>query len=207
MTIIKDNHSISSKDKILTVTEQLFSEKGYDGTRVDEIADKAGVNKALIYYYYQSKQGLLKELVKNHVAETIEFKETLLEQIDNYSEKEVKEISRRMFDFLQQKSQILSILTIETIKSSSQDKDIFELFHPVYEKTIEDLVKKGYPVDNRTKYILNLFFFGTIPVSIFIALKDKWSEFYQVDQSDMTDLFQEQMEDFYVKIYSEILKK
>ena len=35
-----------------------FSERGYDAARVDRIAARAGVNKAMLYYHYRSKQGL-----------------------------------------------------------------------------------------------------------------------------------------------------
>lgn len=40
--------STESKSRILQAASRLFSEKGYDATRVHEIADAAGVNKALI---------------------------------------------------------------------------------------------------------------------------------------------------------------
>jgi AcrR family transcriptional regulator len=63
----------SAKSKILDTAKELFAEKGFDGARVDEIARRAGVNKALIYYYYKNKQALLDALieqVKNGVFQT-----------------------------------------------------------------------------------------------------------------------------------------
>jgi len=42
--------SEDSKDRIIKAAVQLFSEKGFDGTRVSDIADLADVNTALIYY-------------------------------------------------------------------------------------------------------------------------------------------------------------
>ena len=58
-----------TKEKILTIAEELFSEKGFDATSVDLIAQKAGVNKALIYYHYKSKQDLLNSLFKRTLDE------------------------------------------------------------------------------------------------------------------------------------------
>ena len=43
---------VGSKERILAASEQIFAEVGFDGARVDDIALKAGVNKALIYYYF-----------------------------------------------------------------------------------------------------------------------------------------------------------
>ena len=56
---------IDSKAKIISASIQLFSQKGYDATRVSEIAEAAGVAKALIYYYFRSKKEILDYLVQN----------------------------------------------------------------------------------------------------------------------------------------------
>lgn len=44
--------------KILVAARDLFSERGFDGTTVDEIAQRAGVNKATLYYQIGDKQTL-----------------------------------------------------------------------------------------------------------------------------------------------------
>ncbi len=48
---------------ILEVAEQLFAEKGFDGTSVRDIAGKAGVNLAMISYYFGSKEKLMASLI------------------------------------------------------------------------------------------------------------------------------------------------
>ena len=52
------------REHILTVSEELFSERGFDGTSVRDIAQKAGVNLAMISYYFGSKEKLLMALVE-----------------------------------------------------------------------------------------------------------------------------------------------
>ena len=42
-----------------------FGERGYDATRVDRIAERAGVNKAMLYYHFGSKEGLYVEVVRD----------------------------------------------------------------------------------------------------------------------------------------------
>ena len=51
---------------ILEAAEKVFIEKGFDGARMQEIANKAKINKALLHYYYRSKD-LLFEKVFNLV--------------------------------------------------------------------------------------------------------------------------------------------
>jgi len=56
--------SDNKKDHILTVAEELFGEKGFDGTSVRDIAQQAGVNLAMISYYFGSKEKLLEALIE-----------------------------------------------------------------------------------------------------------------------------------------------
>lgn len=49
---------------ILAAAVEVFAEKGFDGARTDEIAAKAGVNKAMIYYYFKSKENLYTVIVE-----------------------------------------------------------------------------------------------------------------------------------------------
>jgi AcrR family transcriptional regulator len=48
----------NSRERILEIATDLFAEKGYAGTYVREIVEKAGVSKPVLYYYFQSKEGL-----------------------------------------------------------------------------------------------------------------------------------------------------
>jgi AcrR family transcriptional regulator len=48
----------NARQRILVTAADLFAEKGYAGTYVREIVEKAGVSKPVLYYYFQSKEGL-----------------------------------------------------------------------------------------------------------------------------------------------------
>ncbi|SHN10836.1 TetR/AcrR family transcriptional regulator [Chitinophaga sp. CF418] len=50
------------KDLLLLTAEVMFAENGYEGTTVRDIAAKAGVNPALIYYHFESKEHLYKSI-------------------------------------------------------------------------------------------------------------------------------------------------
>jgi len=54
----KQSKSEITKSKILAAAEIEFSEKGFFGARIDEIAERAGVNKRMIYEHFESKDGL-----------------------------------------------------------------------------------------------------------------------------------------------------
>ncbi|MCH8232960.1 MAG: TetR/AcrR family transcriptional regulator [Bacteroidetes bacterium] len=52
------NQSDNTEIKVLNAARSVFQKKGYSGARMEEIANTAGVNKALLNYYYRSKEKL-----------------------------------------------------------------------------------------------------------------------------------------------------
>lgn len=52
----------STEDKILEAAKKVFVAKGMEGARMQEIADAAGINKALLHYYFRSKERLFEAI-------------------------------------------------------------------------------------------------------------------------------------------------
>jgi TetR/AcrR family transcriptional regulator len=59
----------ASRAKILAAAEQAFARDGLAGARTGAIATAAGVNKALLYYYFQDKETLYAAAIENHLRE------------------------------------------------------------------------------------------------------------------------------------------
>lgn len=53
---------ISTKQKILEAAKQVFFDRGMHGARMQDIADKAGINKAMLHYYFRSKEKLFETI-------------------------------------------------------------------------------------------------------------------------------------------------
>jgi AcrR family transcriptional regulator len=54
--------------EILDTAEHLFSDKGYRGTTISDIAKKMGVAQGMLYYYFKSKEEILEALINRHAA-------------------------------------------------------------------------------------------------------------------------------------------
>ena len=54
---------------ILAAAARIFADTGLAGARIDAIAAAAGVNKALLYYYFKSKEGLYQAVVGAQLRE------------------------------------------------------------------------------------------------------------------------------------------
>lgn len=53
--------------QILQVAIRLFAEKGYEATSTREIVEAAGVTKPMLYYYFQSKEGLCRAALQHYL--------------------------------------------------------------------------------------------------------------------------------------------
>ncbi|MBK8228086.1 MAG: TetR/AcrR family transcriptional regulator [Flavobacteriales bacterium] len=57
----------STEQRILEAARAVFIRKGMAGTRMQEVADEAGINKALLHYYFRDKQRLFEGVFKGGV--------------------------------------------------------------------------------------------------------------------------------------------
>ncbi len=55
---------LDTEGKILMAAEKVFIRDGYDGARMQEIADEAEINKAMLHYYFRTKDKLFEQILK-----------------------------------------------------------------------------------------------------------------------------------------------
>lgn len=73
------DRSERSRAAILAAAERLFAGAGLAGARTEAIAEEAGVNKALLYYYFKSKDALYEAVLEGHAKEFYERAMAILE--------------------------------------------------------------------------------------------------------------------------------
>ena len=71
----RELNKINSRKRILKASRKLFSQKGYEETMMEDIANKAEVSKATIYNYFPNKESLLigtaDEVLENKTIEVL----------------------------------------------------------------------------------------------------------------------------------------
>jgi len=65
----RHHDSGATREAILEAAERIFAEEGLEGARTDAIAAAAGVNKALLYYYFRSKEELYRAVLEGYVKD------------------------------------------------------------------------------------------------------------------------------------------
>ncbi|MCE9501696.1 MAG: TetR/AcrR family transcriptional regulator [Leptospira sp.] len=103
-----------SESKILQAARKIFAKRGFGTARIDEIANEAGVNKAMIYYHFKSKDDLYAAVIdsffgkRNEIFDGDDSKagsswerltkaiSIFIENVQTYSEEKTCIISREM---------------------------------------------------------------------------------------------------------------
>ena len=113
------------RTEILLTAEELFSDKGFDGTSVRDIAQKAGVNLAMISYYFGSKEKLLEALIEYRSKYTF----GILEELSKDEHMSPWDKIDRLVDFYTEKiishSRIHNIISTDfPVERSAEVKDL-----------------------------------------------------------------------------------
>ena len=71
MNAIKKDDPSSTEEKIKQAAKKVFLQKGYAGTRTRDIAEEAGINLALLNYYFRSKQKLFEVVILEKIQKLL----------------------------------------------------------------------------------------------------------------------------------------
>jgi AcrR family transcriptional regulator len=132
------------KVQIMEAAEQLFAEKSFDGTPVRDIADKAGVNLAMISYYFGSKEKLLEALF-NYRAETgIAKMETMIRDKSLTSFQKVNSLIDFYIDKFQNQTGFHKIMSREQLHNQRSEVAILiQQFKKRNQELVRQLILEG----------------------------------------------------------------
>jgi AcrR family transcriptional regulator len=206
-----------AKERILSAASQLFSQKGFDAASVSEIAKTANVTKALIYYYFKSKEEILDQLVQafmdNATSLVLDFIHANIVQMikdgsldiepDRLRFTDEREIRRflenvklfyeRLMDYALQQRAIIRILMLESLKSSKHQGDLFRLLELTTGDEENPIFRTISEADQDFNYsedmVVYEFFFSIIPLVNFAAYYDDYKEISSLSDGELRGAF------------------
>ena len=115
---------MSTRGKIIQAADRLFGEVGFDASTVQKIAELSKTNKALIHYYFKSKEGLFVCVIDHYFEElTDTLQKSLLGE--GFLENRITKTIDRYIQFLEQNRNFVRIIqaksmggTRETVSSA-----------------------------------------------------------------------------------------
>lgn len=192
----------STKEEILNVAMDLFSQKGFEATSMSMIADAVGVRKASLYSHFKSKQAILDELVNmvlvNYSRHSIFAREDL--PLIDYDKDVIEEISTMI------KGQIRYIIhdpnvakgrkmcVIEQFQNKElsmiQTKHNYQDIMDYFERLIKELIDKKILIDDDVTIMAAEF---SLPITVWINCCDREPE----REEEFMDLVERHIRQFF----------
>lgn len=179
----------SARAQILQAALDVFSAKGFDGARIDEVAAHAGVPKSLIYYHFKGKAHLLLALVEGYYAKYEDFLQTTLGD-----DEKVEAASRQ---FLVENQQLTRVVLIESLKGNDSLPSIFRFAEGLIQRENQVL---GRNSNQLSKRMMAEFFLNVLPRAMFTCYSDQWSQHFGQETERVDAQFYEVMMEMH-KVY------
>lgn len=137
---------MKTKDKIIIAAKDIFHQKGYEGARMQEIADACGINKALLHYHFESKEKLFQAVLLSAVSQMFPTIMTLL-NADKALPEKIENVVDVYIDFIS-KNPRLPLFVMQELNSKPQF--LFDRLQAMGQKPSEFIVQINEAVANKT---------------------------------------------------------
>lgn len=130
-------------DRILSTAAKVFAESGFEGARVDDIAERAGVNKATIYYHIGDKKALYAQVLHDVFGDMTSL---LISRVENATtpEEKLKAYIHSIGDTLKQHPYLPPIMMREVASGGTYFPDIVATDIAIIIQLIEKILSDGH---------------------------------------------------------------
>jgi AcrR family transcriptional regulator len=142
-TVKSKKEVISAEQKIITAARKLFTQKGFDAVKTRDIAKEAGINIALLNYYFRSKEKLFEIIMQENMQEFF----MSINQLINDEKTEVKHkidlLVNKYIDILSANPQ-LPLFVMSNMRNNPQRGELQNKFRESYfMKQVQEEIKSG----------------------------------------------------------------
>ncbi len=162
------NNDKLTEEKIFDAATEIFEEKGLAGARMQNIADRAGINKALLHYYYRTKDHLF-EAVFTALAKKVVSKFTPILDNSLSIEEKIRFFFREHISFLQRNPKLPGFIlneinhNPERVKKLLSQIDFKDLWKTILEQNSEELKNYNITEENLPQLITSIISLSVFP--------------------------------------------
>jgi TetR/AcrR family transcriptional regulator len=140
----RERDPVAAKQALIAAAVAEFATKGFAGARVDEIAAAAGVNKQLVYHYFENKQGLYLVALESVYAE-IREKEQKLELGALEPREAMAQLVAFSFDYLAEHPEFIAMLADENRNRGEHlhESERLQKMHSPFIEMLEATLERG----------------------------------------------------------------
>ncbi len=160
------------ENKILSVAEKLFLEKGYNKTGIRDIAKECGISIGLIYKIFESKEDIFIRILKKHIKIALKEINEALSQATSFEDKLNKFLENFIKQFRKKEKFFYIFLTslgtnFLIDKKRFQLQDIAQKISQIFQNILEEGKQKGFIDKNIDTFFLSKYILGGIINNIY----------------------------------------
>lgn len=204
--MMKEDNQSSTELKIFEAAREVFQSKGLEGARMQEIADKAEINKSMLHYYYRSKEKLFEKVYQLSIIKVIPQIVSLLNE-DLPLEQKLRNFVEKYLEVVRANPDIPLFVLHEMNKNPTRLKafmlnEIGKKVQP-FLKQIREERKKGRTVDLPAEQIMT----NMMSLMIFPFIgRPVLQVIFNMDETDFNHFIDERMQLLPDYIVSMVLK-
>lgn len=181
----------NARARILDAAVKVFAQKGFEGSRIDGIAARAGVPKSLIYYHFKGKDEIFAVLVEGFVHDYLEI--ARLAEKDTHETKldSVRTRSARYEAFFRDHYDLIRIMFIDSLKKENKKPVLFRIVESMIEIEKNFAIGPDMPAYDAHERRVTEFFTNLIPTYAFICFMESWAKYFKIGETRLKLLFGE----------------
>lgn len=165
---------MTKKEYILEKAEALFSEKGFDATSVRDIAKAAGINIAMISYYFGSKEKLMEELFKMRMSVGLASVKEIAENKELSTIEKIEKALNGYIDRVKHNKSFYKVILAE--QATNKNKSVIRFLSKskeAYAQFFATVLAEGYTSGSFKNKVDPVLFITTITGTIMQSLLNK----------------------------------
>ncbi|MGM0899569.1 MAG: TetR/AcrR family transcriptional regulator [Bacillota bacterium] len=131
------------KERIVETSIQLFDKKGFTGTSIKEIVEELNVTKGTFYYYFKSKEELLKDIHLTYIDDLIEQQKVILEDSNKDCIEKLYGLILMVISNIGGNRESARIFTREVRHLSEKHVEEIKGKRNLFRKRYQELIEKG----------------------------------------------------------------
>ena len=157
------SNELSTEDKILLAASKVFTEKGFSGTRTRDIAEEAGINLALLNYYFRTKEKLFEQVMKVKIVLLFGQIIPIVTNEKTTLEEKIELASLKYFEILSKNPNLPIFVLSEIQKKTSDVKSILPFEKVLNNSFLIKQIKERQPNLNPFHFLLNFLSMTVFP--------------------------------------------
>ena len=158
-----NTEELSTEDKILIAASKVFTEKGFSGTRTRDIAEEAGINLALLNYYFRTKEKLFEQVMKVKIVLLFGQIIPIVTNEKTSLDEKIDLASVKYFEILSKNPNLPIFVLSEIQKKTSDVKSILPFEKVLNNSFLMKQIKERKPDVNPFHFLLNFLSMTVFP--------------------------------------------